>query len=47
MIGNILFTRLKPSGGFEASVCRKMWCWLEKGALHMWRVGWADGVGGG
>lgn len=47
MICNILFIRLKPTGGFEASVCRQMWCWLEKGALYMWKVGWADSIGCG
>lgn len=42
-----LFTCLKPTGGFEASACRQMWCWLERRALHMWRVWWAGGVGCG
>lgn len=31
-----LFTCLKPTGGFEASACRQMWCWLERSAPHMW-----------
>lgn len=49
MICIILLACLKPTGGFEDSVCRKMWCWLQKGALPcveggggadgMWAVG--------
>lgn len=30
-----VFTCLKPTGGFEASVCRQMWRWLERRAPHM------------
>lgn len=43
-----LFTCLKPTGGFEASACRQMWCWLERRAPHMWGgCGGAGGVGCG